>query len=130
MTEKKEGETQTCKCGTELICVKIVSEWNNKKEEKLQWQNKKDSKAHFKFIGGKPDCFNIISKSFRRGSSVNELKPKSSKNCRVVPYNNGLPGISFFPKILINFLSSKNRNEYVESTVLMLSISARITGCW
>jgi len=63
LVEKVKGATQTCKCKTELVCVKIFTEWNNKKEEKLQWQNKKDGKAHFKFIGGKPDCFNIISKS-------------------------------------------------------------------
>lgn len=63
MAEKIEGATQTCKCGTKLVCVKIISEWNNKKEEKLQWQNETDGKAHFKFIGGKPDCFNIISET-------------------------------------------------------------------
>jgi len=51
-TEKKEGATQKCsKCGTSLICVKIIKEWQGKKEEKLQWQNVSDRKPHFKFAG-------------------------------------------------------------------------------
>lgn len=51
-TEKIEGAEQTCsKCGTELICAKVIKEWQGKKEEKLQWQNKSNRKAHFKFAG-------------------------------------------------------------------------------
>lgn len=51
MPEKTEGAKQNCgKCKTPLVCVKIVSEWQGKKSEKLQWQNVADSKAHFKFI--------------------------------------------------------------------------------
>ena len=57
MVEKTEGATQTCKCGTQLTCVKIISEWQGKKEEKLQWQNSSDGKSHYKFAGpGKFDC--------------------------------------------------------------------------
>ena len=57
MVEKKEGVEQTCKCGTLLICVKIIKEWEGKSEEKLQWQNKTNRKPHFKFAGpGKFDC--------------------------------------------------------------------------
>jgi len=55
--EKKEGAEQTCKCGTDLICVKIISEWNGKKEEKLQWQNKSNLTPHFRWVSeGKYDC--------------------------------------------------------------------------
>lgn len=53
---KYEGEKQTCKCGTQLTAVTIVSEWQGNKTEKLQWQNP-DGKAHYKFAGaGKFDC--------------------------------------------------------------------------
>ncbi len=55
--EKKEGAEQTCKCGTERICIWITKEWQGKTERKLQWQNKSNSKPHFKFAGpGKFDC--------------------------------------------------------------------------
>ncbi|MCH7560778.1 MAG: hypothetical protein IIC67_05325 [Thaumarchaeota archaeon] len=55
MVEKKEGATQTCKCGTELICVKVISEWQGKKSEKLQWQNS-DGSAHYNYNGHEYTC--------------------------------------------------------------------------
>ncbi len=57
-TEKVEGAEKNCgKCKTPLICIKVVSEWNGKKSEKLQWQNKIDGTPHFYFAGpGKYNC--------------------------------------------------------------------------
>jgi len=61
--EKVEGAEKVCgNCKTELICVKIVSEWQGKSSEKLQWQSKQCRKAHFKYAGpGKFNCQNIES---------------------------------------------------------------------
>lgn len=57
-SEKKEGEMKKCSdCNTEIECVKVVSEYQGKKSEKLQWQNIEDSKPHFYYVGeedGKP----------------------------------------------------------------------------
>ncbi len=44
-------------CNTEIECVKVTSEYQGKKQEKLQWQNIEDSKPHFYYAGeedGKP----------------------------------------------------------------------------
>lgn len=58
MADKKEGATQTCKCGTKLICVKIIDTFENRNTEKLQWQNDSDHKPHFRFAG--PGKFNCV----------------------------------------------------------------------
>lgn len=59
--DKVEGNEKVCgNCKSDLICVKIVKEWQGKKDEKLQWQTKSNRKAHFKFAGeGKYNCINI-----------------------------------------------------------------------
>ena len=59
--DKVEGTEKVCgNCKSDLICVKIVKEWQGKKDEKLQWQTKSNRKAHFKFAGaGKFNCINI-----------------------------------------------------------------------
>ena len=44
-------------CNTEIECVKVTSEYQGQKSEKLQWQNIEDSKPHFYYAGeenGKP----------------------------------------------------------------------------
>ena len=58
---KVEGAEKVCgNCKSDLICVKIVKEWQGKTSEKLQWQTKSNRKAHFKFAGeGKFNCINI-----------------------------------------------------------------------
>lgn len=49
---KVEGAEKICgNCKEALICVKVVSTWNNKTEEKLQWQTKSTGKPHFKYAG-------------------------------------------------------------------------------
>ncbi len=54
MSGEIEGTIKNCgSCKTPIIYVKIVKEWNGKKEEKLQWQNVEDQKPHFSFISEK-----------------------------------------------------------------------------
>lgn len=78
MVEKVEGLEQTCKCGTVLICVKIIKEWQRKKEEKLQWQNKSDRTPHFKFAGnGKFDC--VVPDTEQSTTSQQTTEPKPFK---------------------------------------------------
>lgn len=79
-TEKTEGAEQTCsKCGTDLICVKIVREWQGKKEEKLQWQNKADLKPHFKFAGANNYSCNPPAESSQAPSSDEYLKKRQEE---------------------------------------------------
>ncbi len=56
--DKVEGEEKKCgNCQTPLICVKVISEWNGKKSEKLQWQNKFDGTPHYYYVSpGKYNC--------------------------------------------------------------------------
>ena len=76
--DKVEGNEKTCgNCKTALICVKVVSEWQGKKEEKLQWQSKLSHKAHFKYAGpGKYNCINID------GATVTETTPEPPKESK------------------------------------------------
>lgn len=78
--DKVEGNEKTCgNCKTALICVKIVNEWQGKKEEKLQWQSKQSHKAHFKYAGpGKYNCINIDTDATPENEIMMEA-PKESK---------------------------------------------------
>ena len=76
--EKKEGAKQTCKCGTELICIKITKTWEGKTEEILQWQNKSNGKPHFKWVSdGEFEC-NIPGEPSQQTiqTTVSNFKPK------------------------------------------------------
>jgi hypothetical protein len=55
---KEEGKMKKCgNCQTDIICVRVVSEWKGKTEEKLQWQNIEDGKPHFLWVSeGNFDC--------------------------------------------------------------------------
>lgn len=71
---KEEGKMKKCgNCQTEIICVKVVSEWQGKKEEKLQWQNIEDGKPHFKWVSeGVFDCRPPV-------EAAPEAKPETKK---------------------------------------------------
>lgn len=54
MSGEIEGTIKNCgSCKTPIIYVKIIKEWNGKKEEKLQWQNVEDQKPHFSYVSEK-----------------------------------------------------------------------------
>ena len=84
---KVEGAEKDCgACKEALICVKVVSTWNNKTEEKLQWQTKSTGKPHFKWAGnGKYNCIvpipeDIVQASMEKpAESVAEEKPGQIK---------------------------------------------------
>jgi len=76
--EKIEGKERTCgNCKEELICVKVISEWQGRTEEKLQWQTKKTGKAHFKWISdGKYKCILPTPEDIVEASMPKEDPPK------------------------------------------------------
>jgi len=76
--EKVEGKEKVCgNCKEDLIVVKIVSEWQGKKSEKLQWQTKKTGKAHFKYAGpGKYNCILPTPEDVVQASMPKEDPPK------------------------------------------------------
>lgn len=87
MTEKKEDATQTCdKCGTELICKKIIKTWNNKTEEKLQWQNQSNGNPHFMFAGeGKYHCIVPKDDEPNKTSTLDTVAPTISSDGSFTP---------------------------------------------
>ncbi len=84
-SDKVEGAEKKCgNCQTELICVKIVSEYQGKKEEKLQWQSKKSRLPHFKFAGpGKFNCMNIDSADTPQVVETQKPEPKPEVNTKI-----------------------------------------------
>ena len=67
--------------------------------------------------------------SLRPGRHERSSRSKVSRNSGVVPYTTGLPGTSFLPTIFINLLSIRVATTPPESTPLMASTSALVTGC-
>ncbi len=76
--EKVEGKEKVCgNCKEDLIVVKVVSEWQGKKTEKLQWQTKKTGKAHFKYASpGKYNCILPTPEDVVEASMPKEDPPK------------------------------------------------------
>lgn len=111
--EKKEGVEQTCKCGTDLICVKFMKEWQGKTEEILQWQNKSDRKPHFKWVSdGEFDC-NIPDEPSQQTTqdTASNFKPKLLSESELKLWNDILEKIKEYHLVAKQNFENDSRIE-------------------
>ena len=102
-----EGETKECgRCKTEIIHVKIIKEWNGKKDEKLQWQNVEDKKPHFFYVG--PNKYNCKMPLTQEERIVSQSEQTTMDETRGELNGETLPQ------------SSNDRDEWVRGQTLLL----------